>query len=299
MDTLLVTGSTGLTARKVLEQAVDRYNVVLLGRTPPPGSVARHRYIEADLTDTASVQRAVAEARPQAIIHTAAMTDVDRCEREPELAWAVNVDGTGHVAEAARAAGAHLVFVSTDYVFSGETGPYSETDATDPRSVYGKSKLAAEQVVQERCPDAAIARTSTLYGNAPGARRNFVGWLLDQLQGGAELTVVTDQVSSPTLADNLAEMLLALSAAHASGVYHTVGGEWLSRYELARAVADCFGYDASHIKAGRTADLRQGAPRPAHSGLVAEKIARDTGVRPLTLREGLLALRGQLAEARR
>ena len=299
MDTLLITGSTGLTARKVLEQAVDRYNVVLLGRTPPPGSVARHRYIEADLTDTASVQRAVAEARPQAIIHTAAMTDVDRCEREPELAWAVNVDGTGHVAEAARAAGAHLVFVSTDYVFSGEAGPYSETDATDPRSVYGKSKLAAEQVVQERCPDAAIARTSTLYGNAPGARRNFVGWLLAQLQGGAELTVVTDQVSSPTLADKLAEMLLALSAARASGVYHTVGGECLSRYELARAVADCFGYDASHIKPGRTADLRQDAPRPAHSGLVAEKIARDTGVRPLTLREGLLALRGQLAEARR
>ena len=299
MDTLLITGSTGLTARKVLEQAADRYNVVLLGRTPPPGSVSRHRYLEADLTDAASVQRAVAEARPQAIIHTAAMTDVDRCEREPELAWAVNVDGTGHVAEAARTAGAHLVFVSTDYVFSGEAGPYSETDATDPRSVYGKSKLAAEQVVQERCPDAAIARTSTLYGNAPGARRNFVGWLLDQLQGGAELTVVTDQVSSPTLADNLAEMLLALSAARASGVYHTVGGEWLSRYELAYAVADCFGYDAAHIKAGRTADLRQDAPRPAHSGLVAEKIARDTGVRPLTLREGLLALRGQLAEARR
>ena len=299
MDTLLITGSTGLTARKVLEQAVDRYNVVLLGRTPPPGSVSRHRYLEADLTDAASVQRAVAEARPQAIIHTAAMTDVDRCEREPELAWAVNVDGTGHVAEAARAAGAHLVFVSTDYVFSGEAGPYSETDATDPRSVYGKSKLAAEQVVQERCPDAAIARTSTLYGNAPGARRNFVGWLLDQLQGGAKLTVVTDQVSSPTLADNLAEMLLALSAARASGVYHTVGGEWLSRYELAYAVADCFGYDASHIKAGRTADLRQDAPRPAHSGLVAEKIAMDIGVRPLTLREGLLALRGQLAEARR
>ncbi len=184
MDTLLITGSTGLTARKVLEQAVDRYNVVLLGRTPPPGSVAPHRYLEADLTDAASVQRAVAEARPQAIIHTAAMTDVDRCEREPELAWAVNVDGTGHVAEAARAAGAHLVFVSTDYVFSGEAGPYSETDATDPRSVYGKSKLAAEQVVQERCPDAAIARTSTLYGNAPGARRNFVGWLLDSAPRG-------------------------------------------------------------------------------------------------------------------
>ena len=77
------------------------------------------------------------------------------------------------------------------------------------------------------------------------------------------------------------------------------GSEWLSRYELAYAVADCFGYDAAHIKAGRTADLRQDAPRPAHSGLVAEKIARDTGVHPLTLREGLLALRGQLAEARR
>lgn len=299
MDTLLVTGSTGLTALKVLQQATGSYNVVLLGRTPPPAAATgAYQYWQADLRHEAAIDEVMVAARPQVIIHTAAMTDVDLCEREPKEAWEVNVEGTRHLAWAAQSANAHLVFVSTDYVFSGDHGPYREEDATHPRSVYGQSKLAAEQVVRELCPDVCIARTSTLYGAAPGVRSNFVTWLLGQLQEGRPVTVVTDQVSSPTLADNLAEMLLALAAKGASGAYHTVGGQWLSRYEFACVIAECFGLDAGLIRPGASAELGQSAPRPAHSGLITEKVARETGVRPLKVAEALHVFRRQLQEER-
>jgi dTDP-4-dehydrorhamnose reductase len=224
------------------------------------------------------------------------MTDVDGCEREPDQAWQVNVEGSRYVAAAAAEIGAHVVFVSTDYVYSGERGPYRETDAPDPRSVYGKTKLAAEQAILELCPTAAIARTSTLYGYATGVRANFVTWLVGQLEAGKEVTVVTDQISSPTLAENLAEMLLALAIKRASGIFHCVGADWMPRFDFACAVADVFDLDRYLIRPGRTVDLHQLAPRPAHSGLFVDKI-RELDVDPLPVREALRDLRRQMAKA--
>jgi dTDP-4-dehydrorhamnose reductase len=232
---------------------------------------------------------------PRWVIHTAAMTDVDGCERQPEAAWQANVLGAAAVAQACRAVGAHLVHLSTEYVFDGQTGPYGEDDPPHPISVYGRTKLESERRVLDSCPTATVARTTVLYGYAPNVRANFVTWLIDQLRSGSPVRVVDDQIGSPTLADNLAEMCVALATAEASGIYNTVGADRLDRYQLALLVAEVFQLDSSHVQPVSTASLAQAAPRPLQAGLKMDKLRRDFPDVPiLGARDGLETLRQQL-----
>lgn len=295
MDTLLITGSNGLLGAKLIQQTLGSYNVVGLSQRPCSNRyLGAFQFYQADIRDQRAVSAVVSAVRPQVVVHTAAMTNVDACELRPEEAWAVNVVGAEHLARAAREAGAYLIFLSTDYVFAGDQGPYGESDPSQPLSVYGKTKLAAEVVAAAQCPDSCIARTSTLYGYTPTARPNFVTWLIGELRAGNPVTAVTDQVTSPTLADNLAEMLLAMAAKHLNGLYHAAGSEWLSRYDFALHIARCFDLKAGLIHPGDGEALRQAAPRPRHSGLVTRCVAEDTGVQPLPVHAGLLVMRRQM-----
>lgn len=295
METLLITGSNGLLGAKLIEQAEGRYRVVGLSRQPrgsahaPP--VACFRFHQLDICDGAGITALVQQLRPATIIHTAAMTNVDDCERRPQEAWEVNTAGTENVARASRDIGARLVFISTDYVFSGERGPYQEDDPTDPISVYGRTKLEAEKIVSRLCPDAVVARTSTLLGHSPGVRPNFVTWLVEALSGGQQATVATDQTSSPTLADHLASMLLTVAESRVSGVFHTVGAEWLSRYDLALRICKTFSLDPSLIIPAATDALQQAAPRPRHSGLMTNRLQEEIGIQPLSVDEALSRLK--------
>ena len=295
MDTLLVTGSNGLLGTKLLKRARGMFNVVGSSQRPANNlSAGPFEFRQADIRDATAVSRVLNEVRPHVVVHTAAMTNVDACELQPALASEINVNGTENVVNACKQVDAQLVFISTDYVFSGDTGPYDEEAATEPLSVYGKTKLAAEQLVQHHSDYYCIARTSTLYGYTPAARPNFVTWLLAELRAGNPVAVVTDQVSSPTLADNLAEMVLALAAKDAKGLFHTAGAEWLSRYDFALKIASCFSLDAALIKPGNSEEVPQAAPRPHHSGLLTHRLTTELGVHPLTVEEGLLAMRAQM-----
>lgn len=289
METLLITGSNGLLGAKLIEQATGHYQVVGLSRQPsahqPAGCFTFHKL---DIGDGAGITSLFQQLRPTTVIHTAAMTNVDDCERRPQEAWDVNTAGTENVARAARGVGAHLVFVSTDYVFSGERGPYREDDPADPISVYGRTKLEAEKIVNRLCPNAVVARTSTLFGHAPGSRPNFVTWLVEALSRGQQATVVTDQTSSPTLADHLASMLLTMAERRSGGVFHTVGAQWLSRYDFARRICRTFGLDPSLIIPAATDALQQAAPRPRHSGLMTGRLqALGLSIQPLSVDEAL------------
>ncbi len=299
METLLITGSNGLLGVKLIEQAMGHYSVVGLSRqpsthAPPTACFTLHQL---DIGDAAGITSLFQQLQPNTVIHTAAMTNVDDCERRPQEAWDVNTAGTENVARASRDVGAHLVFVSTDYVFSGERGPYREDDATDPISVYGRTKLEAERIVNRLCPDAVVARTSTLFGRAPGARPNFVTWLVDTLSRGQQATVVTDQTSSPTLADHLASMLLTMAERRISGVFHTVGAEWLSRYDFALRICRMFHLNPSLIIPGVTDALQQAAPRPRHSGLVTRRLQAEFGIQPLSVDDALARLKRDLEQA--
>jgi dTDP-4-dehydrorhamnose reductase len=213
---------------------------------------------------------------PDLVFNAAAMTDVDRCEREPELCDRLNRDAAGWMA----AAGAPLVHLSTDYVFDGEAGPYAEDAPVRPLSRYGLSKLQGESLVLSASPRNLVVRTATLWGRGKGMKTSFVDFVRGSLEAGRPIRIVTDQWGNPTLAEDLALALWKLVEGGRTGIYHAVGSEWNSRFQWARAIADFHGLDASLISPCLTADLGQAARRPLKGGLRIDRLVRDTGFRP-------------------
>ncbi len=299
---VLVTGSNGLLGTKLLELLLGREGAQVGGVSRGP---CANRYLgefpfwQADLAESGAAERVCEAFGPEVVVHTAAMTDVDGCERLPDRAWRENVEATRLVAIAARRAGARLVHLSTEYVFDGEAGPYGEDDPTNPLGVYGRSKLASERAALDILPDAVIARTTVLFGQTPNARPNFVTGLLERWRAGERTRVVVDQVGSPTLADNLAQMVWALAEDPAArGVFNTVGASVVDRYTFAVEAASTFGCDPGLIEPIDTPSLRQAARRPLRAGLKMDKFrARFPAVPVLTVTEALQALRRQMAPA--
>ncbi|MBE7157976.1 MAG: sugar nucleotide-binding protein [Rhodospirillales bacterium] len=220
------------------------------------------------------------------------MTWVDGCEDRPEEALRANAHGPSVLASYTRQRGIPFVFFSTDYVFDGteeHRGPYTERDATRPLSVYGQSKLEGERAVLRVNPEAAVLRTSWVYG-PDAAGKNFISTLQRMLRNGERMRVPADQISTPTLNRDLAQAALELAGAGASGVFHVTGPGLYSRYDLALEVATFFGLDASLIDGVPTGELRQKAVRPLYSGLVSERLATALpGFRMRSLHEGLQA----------
>ncbi len=219
---------------------------------------------ELDVTDAAACRRAVAEAAPAAVVNCAAWTDVDGAESSEAAATAVNGAGAGNVAAAAAAAGAHLVHVSTDYVFDGRAAePYVEQDAVAPASAYGRSKLAGERAVAEAAPESAIVRSSWLFG---AGGKNFVDTMLRLAAERDEVTVVDDQVGCPTFTGHLAPALVEVAERGLTGVLHVAGAGECSWHDLAVAAFAARGVSCT-VHRGSTADLGRPAPRPAYSVL--------------------------------
>lgn len=243
-----------------------------------------------DIADAGAVDRAFEEIQPSVVIHGAAYTDVDGCERDPERADAVNHRGAQAVAEAAKRTGAYLLAVGTDFVFSGTQGaPYSERSEPDPISVYGSSKLAGEQAVLETDPSFAVARTAWVYG---GAGKHFPRTVLGVVQSRGEMAVVDDETSCPTFAGALAEGLIALAAQRPSGIFHLTNEGAVSRYEFARAILVAAGMNADSISPISTEEFLASYPlpakRPAYSALENHRAAQ-IGVRLPDWRSSLQA----------
>jgi dTDP-4-dehydrorhamnose reductase len=252
---IFLTGATGQLGIAVQRSLRDRDVVA------PPEA-------DADITDPAIVARIV-QARPDVVIHTAAYTDVDGAETHPDRAYAVNADGSRHVARGAAKAGARLIAISTDYVYDGaKASPYVEDDPVAPLSVYGASKLAGEREAQAGVPDAVILRTAWLYGEG----KNFVRTILGAAGQPRELRVVNDQLGSPTSAEDLARAIRALLDIRASGVYHAVNAGACSWHELAVTILRLAGLDHAVVPIS-TAELTRPAKRPPRSILDCSKLA--------------------------
>jgi dTDP-4-dehydrorhamnose reductase len=222
-------------------------------------------HAELDVTDAETVRGALAGAT---VINCAAYTDVDGAEADPARALEVNADGARNVAEAA----ARVIYVSTDYVFDGsKKGPYVESDATNPLSAYGRSKLAGERTTLTASPHSLVVRTSWLFGAGGG---NFVATMLRLGSERDELTVVDDQVGCPTFTGHLAEALVALVDAGRHGFLHVAGGGSCSWFEFARAIFDRARLDAD-VQPCTTAEFPRPAPRPANSVLASERDAPE------------------------
>lgn len=285
---IFITGGSGLLGSKVAEIALARGDEVFSGyahNLPKFGRAAKF-----DLMDEKSISELVRMVQPEVIIHSAALTDVDRCEREPELAHKMNVEGTRAVAEAAEKAGSFLVYISTDYVFDGHRGMYREDDETNPVSYYGYSKLLGEQFCQ-----GCIARTCVIYGSRPASGKvNFALWLLDSLKSGKEVRVVTDQFITPTLNTNLARMVLVAADRRLCGVYNLAGATRISRYDYALELARVFDLDTNLILPSRMEDLLWVARRPIDSSLDTSKAMAELMEKPLPLNEALRTLKTEV-----
>jgi len=244
-----------------------------------------------DIRDGEATARLVSSSKPDLVALPAANPYVDDCERHPEENRRINVEGTRNVARACAAAGARLLFFSTDYVFDGRKGSdYEEGDAPNPINEYGRQKLAAEGIVGGSSGGNLIVRSSAVYGwhEAP---KNFVLQILDRLKKGQTVKAATDILYNPTNADNLAQVCVRLADVGARGVYHVAGSERMSRFDFARHVAAAFGFDPGAVVPARSAEFGQPAARPALSSLSSARAARETGCELWGVARGLEEMR--------
>lgn len=278
---ILITGSSGLLGSKLVA-TTKGHEILPTYSTKPlfPDS------LKMDITSRNEVLRIMGEFKPNVVIHTAAETDVDGCEVNKDRAWEVNVEGTKNIADACAEVGATPVYISTDYVFDGGKGLYDEDDKPNPINYYGFSKLEGEKHVA-KMGGHLIVRTSVLYGWHRW-KKNFATWVLESLKQKKRITVVDDHYNSPTLADNLAELLLEAVEKGLTGLYHTVGKERISRFEFALMVAKTFELDTKLIEPIKMAELKAwAARRPRDSSLRVDKIQRELKTKTLGISEGL------------
>jgi len=235
----------------------------------------------------------IEKLRPEILIHLAAYTDVDGCELDKEKAFAVNAEGTRHVAMAASKCHAKMVYLSTDYVFDGEKRePYLENDPPHPLNVYGHSKLKGEQYVQEWVKDSLIIRTQWLYGPFG---KNFVDSILRQAREKNALSIVNDQIGSPTYTADLAKAISGLIQFGARGVFHVANSDLCTWYTFGRAILELSGVNRVRVVPISSKELARPAARPSYSALNCQKLAKETG---LTMRPWSEALKDYLSTYR-
>ena len=283
MERILVTGASGLLGTKLVKFAEHSFEVIPTHNTR---SFFKNS-VKMNITNDLGVLQAVVKMKPDVVMHVAAETGVDRCEKSKEEAWKVNAEGTKNIAVACGKINAKLIYVSTDYVFDGEKGLYLESDEPNPINYYGLTKLKGEEFVRKKCQDYVIARTSVLYG-WHSWKINFALWVLGSLKRGETITVVDDHYNSPTLADNLAEALLEMTKKDLSGIFHTAGSERINRYEFAVKIAQNFDLDANMIRPIKMNQLKMWiAKRPRDSSLCINKAQNQLKTKFLNVNESL------------
>ena len=275
---ILITGATGQLGRSVVEELQPHFNILSTARKIPVETLTACPVVEMDISNKSIVQQVVSKHEPDVLIHLAAMTNVDGCEREKEKAWDINVKGTEHLLQVISGSETRIIFISTDYVFDGEYGPYGVDAKPSPINYYGKSKLAAENAIRGGRNAWVILRTNVLYG-AGGSPASFVRWVTESLKIGNEIRVVDDQYGNPTWTGSLAESIKLLIVLNSEGLFHYGGADFISRHQFALKVAEIYNLDQSLIKKISTEELGQLAKRPLQSGLTTNKIEETVGIR--------------------
>jgi len=281
---ILVTGAHGFLGRSLLRLKWPAERIGC-GRTAAP--VAGRPCYPLELTDRRAVDRLLENVRPDWVVHTAALTDVDQCETDRELARQVNLETVSHLVQACGRVDAGLVQLSTDYVFDGSSGPYSEMDETNPLSYYGTLKLESESLVLKGGIKGLVLRTLWLYGYLPETRPNFVTRSLEALSRGEELRIFNDQWGNPTYVHDLAQTVLVLCHRDIRGLFHMGGATFLTRYELVLELARFFHLDAGLVEPVATQAMGLSARRPMRSGLRTSALEAVLERPPLGFVEGL------------
>ncbi|CAN5855705.1 dTDP-4-dehydrorhamnose reductase [soil metagenome] len=298
---ILITGSNGLLGQKLIDLLHAHPEVVLIASSRGENKVAaiypQVPFVSLDVKERQQVNQVIEDHRPSHLIHTAAMTNVDQCEAEKEACWKLNVEAVRHLVQATEKYGVHLIHLSTDFVFDGNNGPYSEEDEPNPISYYGESKLAAEELVKQSSGRWCIARTMLVYGIVHDyGRSNIVLWVKKNLEEGNPIKVVDDQIRCPTLAEDLAQGCWLLVEKEAEGIFHISGQDVLTPYQMAQKVADYFRLDKSLIQRVDSSTFTQPARRPPRTGFDISKAQTRLGYQPLPFEEGIKVVARQVGK---
>lgn len=298
---VLVTGSNGLLGQKLTDYYRTRNDITLIATarggdrySDPQGYV----YHELDITREEEVMRLLQQEQPDVVINTAAMTNVDACESDREGCDVLNVEAVKFLVKACNTIGAHLVHLSTDFIFDGTHGPLTEEEKPAPLSYYGLSKLKAEQEVTQHAKSWSILRTVLVYGVVKDmSRSNIVLWAKSNLEQGKSLNVVGDQFRTPTLAEDLAMACVLASDKKAQGIYHISGKDFMSVFDLVYRVATFFKLDKGLLNLSSSEGIKQPAKRPPITGFNISKAVNELGYRPHSFEEGLALVSTQLEAA--
>ncbi|MDL5045068.1 NAD(P)-dependent oxidoreductase [Oscillatoria amoena NRMC-F 0135] len=294
---ILVTGSNGLLGQKLVKRLLDdsALRVTATARTKPGTLPSGASFRSLDITDTDQVDEVMRQTKPDVLINTAAATHVDWCEQNREDCLRINTTAVQYLADACNRHGAHLMQISTDFVFNGNKELLTESDTPEPVNYYGTSKLLAEQYMQRHSASWCIIRTVLVYGVAADiSRSNIVLWVKKSLEEGKPIQVVNDQWRTPTLAEDLASGCYLAAKRKVTDIYHISGEELMTPYEIAIRTAEFFKLDKSQIKATDSTQFKQPAKRPLKTGFSISKAKRELGYSPHSFTEGLSIIHKQL-----
>lgn len=302
---ILITGSNGLLGQKLVYKLRNQSGINLIATARGENRLLKtdgYEYDAMDITNEKQVHEVLTKHKPDAVIHTAAMTNVDACETDRDGAVAMNTSAVKYIVDALeelqqKNAGykPQLVHLSTDFIFDGTHGPIDETEKPNPLSFYAETKLNAETIVQQSKLHWAIARTVLVYGIVDNmSRSNIVLWAKQNLEQGKTINVVDDQFRTPTLAEDLADGCILLVQKKAQGIYNISGKDFLSILQLVHQVADYYNLDKSLINPSKSADIKQPAKRPPITGFIIDKAIKDLGYNPHSFMEGIKIMDDQV-----
>jgi len=284
MTKFLVTGSTGLVGRQIVKDLLERNFEVYscYNKTKPEFGHILHL----DLTNKEKIIDTVQSIKPDIVIHLGAMTDVDLCETQKELAVLINTKATEIISQETEKQNAFFVYISTDYVFDGKKGMKNEKDVPNPINFYGKSKLDGENVLKNLLSPYVIVRISTPFGFHP-KKLSFPLWIKKNLEEKKEISVVNDQFTSPSFVPNISKMIIEIISKKITGIIHLTGSSRISRYEFAKLIAKNFGLDEKLLKSVKMNQMKWNAQRPHDSSLDVSKAMKILENKPQKIEESI------------
>jgi dTDP-4-dehydrorhamnose reductase len=289
---ILITGANGLLGQHLVKLLLQKkYSVLACGKGLSRLDFKSNElfaYIDADITDEHAMEQLMEKGKPEIVIHAAAMTQVDECEKKPEQTSDVNVRGTANIILYAEKYSSFIIYISTDFVFDGEKGNYKEDDELKPVNWYGFTKVQAESLIETCDMPWAIVRTCLVYGNSlRGTRNNIITWVKNNLENKKSIKVVDDQIRTPTYVEDLAKGILLIAEKKARGIFHISGKDILTPYQMAVKTAEFFNLDKNLIEKVNASVFTQPAKRPPRTGFSIDKANNELGFEPISFEEGL------------
>ena len=293
---ILIAGAEGQFGRILQGRLGKDFNILATAKSPTNQAVINRQVLTMNICNFEQVIDVVRSFKPDVVVNCAAMTNVDDCETDHNSARLINVKGVENLL---KATGNDIRFIqiSTDYIFDGLKGPYTENDSTYPVNYYGRTKLEAENIIRGSRHPFLILRGSVLYGNPLNSKSNFFSWVYDSLFNKSPINIVTDQVSNPAWIPLFSDAVYQGILLNAEGIYHFGSDDYLSRYDFALMVAEVFNFDPTLITPVDSKTFNCPAKRPSHSGLKIDKITDELKVKTLSTKNCLLEIKRQMVIA--